>query len=90
MRTGLERRLNLIVFLNDDWDESYGGWLQLSDAVPDEASTACPWRPGESRARVLPALNRAVIFDTTCPSFHGLPEPIRCPLAAPAPVPTLG
>ena len=28
---------------------------------------------------MLPAFNRAVLFDTTSPSFHGLPEPIQCP-----------
>ena len=28
---------------------------------------------------MLPTFNRAVLFDTTAPSFHGLPEPIRCP-----------
>ena len=36
-------------------------------------------RPGACTARVVPAFNRAVLFDTTAPSFHGLPEPIECP-----------
>eukprot|EP00964_Phaeocystis_antarctica_P024316 scaffold13633_cov64-Phaeocystis_antarctica.AAC.4 len=92
----MERRLNLIVFLNPGWEESYGGALQLYEAVPTEpgptegaagggeggggaapADGAAPdaWRPGACTARVLPAFNRAVLFDTTSPSFHGLPEP---------------
>ena len=103
--SGMERRLNLIVFLNPGWEESYGGALQLYEAVPTEAGPtngvagggggggegggggaatadgAAPdaWRPGACTARVLPAFNRAVLFDTTSPSFHGLPEPIQCP-----------
>ena len=94
--SGLERRLNLIVFLNPEWEESYGGALQLYEAVPTDGAAggggcgaapadgaapggAAGWRPGACTARVLPAFNRAVLFDTTAPSFHGLPEPIRCP-----------
>ena len=78
--SGLERRLNLIVFLNAKWEEGYGGELQLFDAErDDEASPSHRWRPGACRARVLPTFNRAVLFDTTAPSFHGLPDPIRCP-----------
>tara|TARA_B110001452_G_scaffold78343_1_gene63879 strand:- start:205 stop:1083 length:879 start_codon:yes stop_codon:yes gene_type:complete len=80
-RSGLERRLNLIVFLNEEWEEGYGGELQLFDAERDEevSSPSHRWRPGACRARVLPTFNRAVLFDTTAPSFHGLPDPIRCP-----------
>jgi len=89
--SGMERRLNLIVFLNPEWEESYGGALQLYEAVPTDGAAgggggaapdgAAPdaWRPGACTARVLPAFNRAVLFDTTSPSFHGLPEPIQCP-----------
>eukprot|EP01138_Halocafeteria_seosinensis_P014774 gb/GECG01015082.1/.p1 GENE.gb/GECG01015082.1/~~gb/GECG01015082.1/.p1 ORF type:complete len:187 (+),score=12.13 gb/GECG01015082.1/:1-561(+) len=35
--TGMERRLNLIIFLAEDWDPSYGGDLQLWD----EGLTEC-------------------------------------------------
>lgn len=69
-KLGLERRLNLIVYLNPDWQESWGGSLGL-------------WRddngkPGELVKSIAPLFNRAVVFDTTG-AWHGLPEPITCP-----------
>jgi hypothetical protein len=64
----LERRLNLLVYLNDDWPESYGGHLELWD----EKMTAC-------EASVLPVIGRAVVFNTTLRSYHGQPDPVACP-----------
>lgn len=64
----LERRLNLIVYLNRDWQESWGGHLELWDA----AMSRC-------EMRVLPIFNRAVIFRTGDGSYHGHPEPLACP-----------
>ncbi len=62
------RRLNVIIYLNKDWKEEYGGHFQL-------------WREatGGCEKKVLPIFNRMAIFTTTNTSFHGHPEPLTCP-----------
>ena len=62
------RKLNLIVYLNDPWEEAYGGHLQLWDAD----MTKC-------EKKVLPVFNRAVIFRTDMKSNHGHPDPLTSP-----------
>lgn len=64
----LDRRLNVLVYLNDGWDESWGGHLEL-------------WNSSMTRAvkRIAPLLNRFVVFETTDVAFHGHPDPLRCP-----------
>lgn len=64
----VERRLNLLVYLNDDWPEEYGGQLELWDKKMRAAARS-----------VLPVLGRAVVFNTTLQSFHGQPDPVKCP-----------
>lgn len=67
-RLELHRRLNLLLYLNADWDESFGGHLELWDAGMKQCER-----------RILPLLNRCVVFSTTDDSFHGHPDPLRCP-----------
>lgn len=64
----LDRRLNAILFLNREWCEGYGGHFELWDA---EMRTC--------RKKVLPVFNRLVVFSTTDTSYHGHPDPLRCP-----------
>jgi Rps23 Pro-64 3,4-dihydroxylase Tpa1-like proline 4-hydroxylase len=65
---GLDRRLNLLLYLNKDWREEYGGHLQLWD----KDMTRC-------EAKVLPVFNRVMIFGTTDFTYHGHPDPLQCP-----------
>jgi hypothetical protein len=64
----LDRRLNLIVYLNKDWQEEYGGHIELWN----REMTRC-------EQRVLPIFNRTIVFNTTDTSFHGHPTPLACP-----------
>jgi len=64
----VDRRLNLLVYLNQDWHESYGGHLELWD----RSMQSC-------EQRILPVFNRTVLFLTDDFSFHGHPEPLTCP-----------
>jgi hypothetical protein len=67
-RLGLERRVNALLYLNRDWPEEYGGHLEL---WPEDMSGA--------RARILPAFNTLVVFESNAHTLHGLPDPVRCP-----------
>ena len=66
--TGLYHRVNVLVFLNSAWEEKFGGELELWAAD----MSSC-------EQRILPLAGRMVIFETTATSFHGIPDPVRCP-----------
>lgn len=67
-RAGLDRRLNLLLYLNDGWDEAWGGHLELWTRDMDHCEH-----------RIAPTLGTCVIFSTRSDSFHGHPEPLACP-----------
>jgi hypothetical protein len=64
----LDRRLNLLVYLNKDWQDDYGGHLELWDRDMNRCER-----------KILPVFNRTVVFSTTDFSFHGHPAPLACP-----------
>jgi Rps23 Pro-64 3,4-dihydroxylase Tpa1-like proline 4-hydroxylase len=64
----LDRRLNMLLYLNRDWKKEYGGDLQLWDYE----MTKC-------EQSILPIFNRCVIFSTTDFSYHGHPDPLNTP-----------
>jgi hypothetical protein len=67
-RLNVLRRINLLIYLNDDWQPEWNGNLEL-------------WTRDMSRCAgsASPAMARAVIFNTDLDSFHGVPDPIACP-----------
>ena len=64
----LQRRANILLYLNPDWNSEWGGDLELWD----RQMTACV-------KTVAPIANRVLIFSTDPDSFHGHPEPMTCP-----------
>ena len=64
----LSRRMNVIVYLNENWREEYSGSLEL-------------WsRDMKNRMKsVAPVWNRCVIFNTDADSYHGHPDPLTTP-----------
>lgn len=69
----LERRLNILIYLTPNWQDEWGGFLGLWEQAQGTKS------PGNLVKQIAPKFNRAVIFDTTQNSWHGLPEVITCP-----------
>jgi Rps23 Pro-64 3,4-dihydroxylase Tpa1-like proline 4-hydroxylase len=64
----LDRRINLLLYLNKDWKEEYGGHFELWNRDVTQAEQ-----------KILPLFNRCAIFSTTDYSFHGHPTPLTCP-----------
>lgn len=67
-RLKLDRRVNVLLYMNKDWKEEYGGHLEL-------------WSRDMKRCeqKILPIFNRCAIFSTTSDAFHGHPDPLTCP-----------
>jgi hypothetical protein len=61
------RRLNILVYLNPEWDERWGGAIELWDRDVKRRHHA-----------FAPLLNRCVIFETSDVSYHGV-QPVSCP-----------
>lgn len=66
--TKLDRRVNVLIYLNKNWKKEYGGCLELWD----KDMSAC-------KKKYLPIFNSMIIFNTNDYTYHGHPEPLRCP-----------
>lgn len=66
--TGLNRRINAIIYLNPGWQNTWGGEFGIYNSTGDILIK-----------KVEPLFNRLVIFDTNDFSFHGLPDPLNFP-----------
>ena len=64
----LDRRINLLLYLNPDWKDEYNGHLLLCDMQNQKVNY-----------KISPLLNRCVIFNTTKTSLHGHPDPLNVP-----------
>ncbi|MBE9137881.1 2OG-Fe(II) oxygenase [Nodosilinea sp. LEGE 07088] len=65
----LTRRVNLLIYLNHDWELSWGGDLVLQDPIK-----------AQQRASYPPLFNCTIIFPTTTETLHGVPQPLSCPM----------
>lgn len=61
------RRLNILIYLNPDWKEEWGGQIELWD----RGVTKC-------HHSFAPMLNQCLIFETNEISYHGV-QPVKCP-----------
>ncbi|GGH29803.1 2OG-Fe(II) oxygenase superfamily protein [Cribrihabitans marinus] len=64
----LERRVNLLIYLNKGWKADYGGSFEVWN---DDMT--------ERMASFVPEFNRMCIFSTSSTSWHGNPEPVNHP-----------
>lgn len=67
-KTQLNRRLNMLVYLNKDWKDAYEGHIELWDLEHKKLL-----------AKIAPTFNRCVILETNELSFHGHPHPLNAP-----------
>lgn len=66
-KLNLKRKLNIIVYLNSNWEQEWGGALELWESDSDG-------NPSNKVTEVPPMFNTAFLFDTTQNSWHGLPD----------------
>ena len=66
--TGLNRRLNAILYLNPNYKKGWGGEFGIYDQTGDNCIK-----------KIDPLFNRLIIFNTHDKSFHGLPDLVNFP-----------
>lgn len=66
--SGLNRRMNALIYLNPGWEESWGGEFGIYNSNGTQLIK-----------KVDPLFNRLVVFDSHDYSYHGLPDPVKFP-----------
>ena len=66
----LYRRLNLLIYFNTGWQETWLGDLELGLKEKNKLNIY---------SKISPKFNRTVLFTTTEKSFHGHPEKLNVP-----------
>jgi Rps23 Pro-64 3,4-dihydroxylase Tpa1-like proline 4-hydroxylase len=64
----LDRRLNLLIYLNKDWKKEYGGAIELWD-----------YKMKKCVKKMYPKINNVCLFSTDNISNHGVPNALSCP-----------
>lgn len=72
-KMGLLRKLNIIMYLSSELKPEHGGHLGLWTHSEEKN------QPGELVSEIEPKFNRAVIFDTTQNSWHGMSRALSQP-----------
>ena len=68
IQTSLQRQINVLVFLNENWMSDWKGDLELWDK-----------NLKQKQVSIKPDFNTMVIFNTSNNALHGCPEPLQCP-----------
>jgi len=68
-RYALDRRVNVFLFLNEEWDDAWGGHLEL-----------WPRNMSQCAKNIRPTFNRLVAFRSSDFSYHGYTEPLTSPV----------
>ena len=71
-QTGLNRRLNAIIYLTKDWKKKYGGTLGLYNSNGKKLIKS-----------IEPKFNRLIIFNTNDYSYHGITDKVNYPKTNP-------
>ena len=64
-KTKLDRRINVLVYLNKNWKEEWGGDFYATDEIETK--------------KYAPTFNKTIIFETNDNTMHGHPYPLSCP-----------
>lgn len=72
-KLGLQRKFNLLIYLTPDWEDSWGGHFGIWNIDADK-------KPTTVYKTIMPKFNRAVVFDTTMDSWHGLATQVSTPI----------